>query len=193
MFILGSKSPRRKEILSYFRIPFEVHASNYDEEQVTRSQLPHEYVTQLAKNKAATFSLKKGDVVLTADTTVALGTALLGKPTSIDHAVEMLLALSGTTHKVVTGVCVRTYEAYFIAYETTDVSFISLTSEKARAYAQHFAVLDKAGAYAIQDGGAVLIKKIDGCFYNVMGLPLQTTTELLKKSGIDIWDHLGHS
>lgn len=193
MLILGSQSPRRKEILSYFRVPFQQISPNFDESLIPTSLPPPEYVTTLAKKKAEAISLSESDIVITADTVVILGTKILGKPSSIEHAVEMLLALSHTTHEVVTGVCVRTQSKILTSFQTTKVTFLPLTKENALAYATHFNVLDKAGGYAIQDGGAIIVEKIEGCFYNVMGLPLRITVDMLSKVGVHIWDILGNA
>jgi len=190
MLILGSQSPRRKEILSYFRIPFTVQSSDFNESTLPLTLPPVDYARLMAEKKAGVFTLKENETVLTADTIVVLGSNILGKPSSLDHAVEMLLSLSGTTHEVITGVCVRTSRNTISNYASTTVHFAKVSKEDAIAYANHFKVLDKAGGYAIQEGGGIVVNKIEGCFYNVMGLPLQLTIEMLNRAGIHVWESL---
>lgn len=192
MLILGSTSPRRKEILSFFRVPFSAIPSQFDESTIPTTVHPKEYVEKMARKKGEEFVLSPSDTLLTADTIVVLGTQILGKPASIDHAVEMLLSLSNTMHEVITGVCVRFKDTVLVRSATTRVLFLPITEKQARAYATHFNVLDKAGAYAIQEGGGIIIDKIEGCFYNVMGLPLRLTVDMLSEAGIHIWDILGN-
>lgn len=191
MLLLGSQSPRRREILSFFRVPFTVAPSYFDESIIPLSLPADIYVELVAQKKAEAIVLKEDEVLLTADTAVVLGTTILGKPSSIDHATELLLSLSNTTHEVITGICVRTQKSMQKAHAITKVTMLPLTEKKAQAYVSHFNVLDKAGAYAIQEGGGIIIEKIEGCFYNVMGLPLRITVDMLSKAGIHIWDVLG--
>lgn len=188
MLILGSTSARRKEILGFFRIPFEVCPSPFNEDDIPYAGNPEAYVRTLAEEKAR--SLDKELPILTADTIVVQNGSLFEKPHSYEEAIEMLLSFSGSSHTVFTAVCATSGEKNAIACAKTEVYFHNITEDQAKKYVHYFSVLDKAGGYAIQNGGAIIVKKIDGCFYNVMGLPLAETRDVLKAIGIDIWDSI---
>jgi septum formation protein len=128
--------------------------------------------------------------IITADTVVALDGRLFLKPESPSEAFSMLSELAGKKHSVFTGVTVALgHERHTLAEESL-VEFHTLTEKEVRTYHNSFHPLDKAGAYAIQRGGSVIVKRIEGCYYNIMGLPLNTTRLLLAKIGIDLWDYL---
>ena len=112
------------------------------------------------------------------------------KPESMEEAHGMLAELAGKEHQVYTGVCVSLGSEQWIDSEMSAVHFHELTDTQIRAYHSHIPPLDKAGGYAIQKGGSLIVKRIEGCYYNIMGLPLQTTRRLLLKAGIDLWDYL---
>ena len=181
--MLGSKSPRRRELLQMMRIPFDVVNINGVEE-VYPDSMPAEEVPQfLSAVKADAFisHLRDNDMIITADTLVILGDRIMGKPASIDDACAMLRDLAGKTHRVVTGVTVATLSARTSFTTSTDVEFAPLSDEEIRYYVDNFQPLDKAGAYGIQEWiGAVAVRKIDGSFYNVMGLPVHRLWQELK-------------
>ena len=188
--ILGSQSPRRREILNFFSLPFKQISSDFDEAQVVFSGDPKAFAKEVARRKALCFNEKfPKDVILTADTVVYARGKLFMKPESLKEAAGMLFELSGKEHQVFTGVCVCRGNEEFSDVEETRVLFNELTEPQIKAYHQHFNPLDKAGGYAIQKGGSLIVKRIEGCYYNIMGLPLQTVRRLLLKVGIDLWDY----
>lgn len=181
--LLGSKSPRRRELLQMLRIPFTVvNITNVDE--VYPESLPaHDVPQYLSGIKADAYldRIKANELIITADTLVILGNKIFGKPKNTDHAVEMLLELSNRTHQVVTGVTIATHRQRTSFTTETDVTFGPLTVEEARYYADSYSPLDKAGAYGIQEWiGGVAVEDIRGSFYNVMGLPIHRLYQHLK-------------
>ncbi len=189
--ILGSQSPRRREILNYFTIPFTQEAPSFDETQVPYHGDPAAFVCEVSSKKALCLQDKFPDSpLLTADTIVSLDGRLFMKPESPAEATSMLSELAGKKHSVFTGVTVALGQERYVAAEESLVEFHPLTEKEIRAYHESFHPMDKAGAYAIQRGGSVIVKRIEGCYYNIMGLPLNTTRRLLAKIGIDLWDFL---
>ena len=189
--ILGSQSPRRRDILNLFSVPFRQVSPDFDETQVSFQGDPIAFVSEVSKLKA--MSLQKRfphQPILTADTIVYRNNRLFLKPESLEEAFGMVSELSGKEHIVYTGVCVILENQKWVETEETRVFFHELTEAQIHAYHQHFNPLDKAGAYAIQGGGSIIVKRIEGCYYNIMGLPLNTTRRLLSKVGIDLWDYL---
>ena len=181
--LLGSKSPRRRELLQMMRIPFNCIAIEGIEEKypdgMTAENIP-QYLSEL-KSDAYLKQLKSNELIITADTLVILDGKVMGKPASSDEAVKMLLDLSGKTHKVVTGVTVATHDRRTSFTTSTDVTFARITEEEASYYVNSFNPLDKAGAYGIQEWiGGVAVEKINGSFYNVMGLPIHRLYQELK-------------
>lgn len=192
--ILASQSPRRREILNYFSLPFDVLPSDYDEESLPFDGDPKAYVITLARNKALALAEKYPTRhILAADTTVYLKGKIYGKPKDEASARTMLQELSGNTHSVFTGVAVRVGHQEFFDVEETKITFHNLTEKQQHTYHRFCYGLDKAGGYAIQEAGGIIVKGIQGCFYNVMGLPLNTVCNLLQQSGIDLWDHLSNA
>lgn len=178
--VLASRSPRREQILSMLGFPFTIRVPDYEELHpagLEARSLP-EY---LARGKAeAVRGLPPGSLALAADTLVLLGDRVLGKPRDADEALEMLTALNGREHEVITGVALaRDGKVEASGAERTRVTFARTPERPLRAYAASQEPLDKAGAYAIQGHGARLVEKVDGCFYNVMGLPIQLTLKML--------------
>ena len=174
--ILASASPRRRQILAEARLPFTL-AEPYDVDEVWPEGLPAaevaEYLAAL-KSDACPAPLKPGDILLTADTTVVLGEKVLGKPRDEAEAREMLTALSGRAHRVITGVVLRSGNRSVAFSAESEVHFRRLAAEEIDYYVRTFRPMDKAGAYAIQEWiGHVGIERIEGSFYNVMGLPIQ--------------------
>jgi len=191
-FILASQSPRRKTLLEWAEIPFEIIVSHIDE-TYPASLAIEEVPVYIAKNKA--FAVKEmilstksnlvNQCIIAADTLVVLGQTIIGKPNNKQEAIESLLALSGQTHKVITGV-VLLHQGQEISFsETTLVEFHALTPEQIEFYVEKYKPYDKAGGYAIQEWiGVVGIKKITGDFYNVMGLPVSKLVQTIKQLNI---------
>ena len=182
--ILASASPRRRELLADCDLDF-VLAEKFECEECYPADLEAEkvaeYLSQL-KSNAYPHALGEGDILLTADTVVILGDKILGKPHSEAEAVEMILTLSGATHKVVTGVTLRTPSQMISFSAESLVSFRELDAEEVRYYVEKYRPMDKAGAYGIQEWiGYIGIEGIEGSFYNVMGLPTQRLYQALKE------------
>lgn len=189
--ILGSQSPRRREILNFFSVPFIQVNPDFDEARVPFRGDPEAFVCEVAKQKALSLQEAYPDhPILTADTVVAMDGRLFLKPESAEEAFGMLEELSGKEHSVFTGVCVARGKERKVGAEEAKVEFHPLSADEIRAYHRSFHPLDKAGAYAIQRGGSVIVKRIEGCYYNVMGLPLNKTRSLLAAIGINLWDFL---
>ena len=184
--ILASASPRRKQLLEWAEIPFEVRVSNTNE-WFPPGMPPEEVAVHIAieKAKAVQANAANDEIILAADTIVVLGDHnILGKPVHREDAVSMLLALSGSTHKVITGVAILQGEKKISFADITEVEFHDLTEEQIEFYVDKYKPYDKAGAYAIQEWiGVVGIRSIKGDFYNVMGLPVsRVVKELLAVS-----------
>lgn len=189
--ILGSQSPRRREILNFFSVPFVQKTPNFDETRVPFHGDPESFVCEVAMQKALSlYEMHPDHPILTADTVVAMDGRLFLKPESREEAFGMLRELSGKKHSVFTGVCVVNGEKRIAEAEEACVEFHSLSDQEIRAYQENFHPLDKAGAYAIQRGGSVIVKRIEGCYYNIMGLPLNKTRSLLGAIGINLWEFL---
>lgn len=189
--ILGSQSPRRREILNYFSLPFRQVSPDFDETQVAYQGNPASFASEVAKRKALCLSDRfPKEIILTADTVVHRQNRLFLKPESLEEAQAMLRELSGKEHQVYTGVCVARGNDIFLDAEESRVFFHELTEPQIRSYVDTFAPLDKAGGYAIQKGGSLIVKRIEGCYYNIMGLPIHTVRRLLLKAGVDLWDYL---
>lgn len=174
--ILASASPRRRELLAACGLDF-VLAEKFECEEHYPADLAveqvAEYLSQL-KSNAYPNPLNNGDVLLTADTVVIVGNEILGKPKDDADATRMLQTLSGATHKVITGVTIRTTDLVHSFSVESSVSFRELSEEEIAHYIKEYRPLDKAGAYGIQEWiGYVAIERIEGSFYNVMGLPVQ--------------------
>lgn len=189
--ILGSQSPRRKEILGHYTIPFEQATSNFDEEAVPFLGDPKQYVLTLSKGKAEALAHQfPGAAILTADTVVFQDNKIYNKPLNRNHAIQMLSELSGKWHSVFTGVTIRYGKDTFQQVEETRVEFNKLSPEQLEAYVNTERWADKAAGYGIQTCGGVIVRQIAGCYYNVMGLPVNTLRDLLMKINIDLWNHL---
>ena len=180
MIILASASPRRRELLGRI-CDFEVRPSDCDEKCDKTD--PAQYVTELSQRKAHATRAENGDTVIAADTSVFLDGEMLNKPRDKADAKRMLKALSGRIHSVYTGVTVISNGRSVSFCEKTDVEFYGLSSELISEYAESGEPLDKAGAYGIQGKGCVLVKRIDGDYFNVMGLPVARLYRELKNIG----------
>lgn len=184
-FILASKSPRRAELLRHIGMVFESVPSGIDEGAVEKTR-PTAYVRKLAMLKAkAVAKGRKECVVIAADTVVVIGGQVFGKPKSREEAFAMLRFLSGRVHQVVTGVCVINKYSAKTATKTvtTRVKFKDLSNDLIRWYVGTGEPMGKAGSYAIQDKGALLVEWIRGDYYNVVGLPLVTLSSMLESTG----------
>lgn len=191
LIILGSKSPRRAEILRFFSLPFEQKEPPFSEEESSPPEEPKEHVLFLALEKAKSLAESYQDsLIITADTIVFFEGKIFGKPKSEQEAYRTLSILSQQWHTVYTGLTVFAAGQFHSDYETTRVLFNPLTSEHIQKYYQALHCWDKAGGYAVQRSGHIVVKQIEGCFYNVMGLPMNTLRKLLLKAGIDLWDYL---
>ena len=182
--ILASASPRRRELLAACDLDF-VLAEKFECEECYPTDLAAEkvaeYLSQL-KSNAYPHPLCEGDILLTADTVVILGDKILGKPHSEAQAIEMITSLSGATHKVVTGVTLRTPSQTISFSAESLVTFRTLEAEEISYYVEKYRPLDKAGAYGIQEWiGYTAIERLEGSFYNVMGLPVQRLYQALKE------------
>lgn len=177
---LASKSPRRRKLLKQLGINFKVFSVNTPEDFLD-GEHPVECVKRIALEKMELAKLKvKGSIIITADTIVVLHHKVIGKPVSKSDAIKILSVLSGKVHTVYTGFCVlnQKNDTMILDYEKTDVEFRKLLKDEITDYVDGGSPMDKAGAYGIQDDfGAVFVKRINGCYYNVVGLPL---TKLYK-------------
>ena len=183
---LASNSPRRKELLSGLGIPFEVRV-NGDIDESYPSDLPPEAVPlHISRKKAAAYlqTMSADELIITADTVVVASGEILGKPADASDAHRMLRLLSGTTHQVITGVCLTTTDHQVAFSVTTDVTFKDLSDEEIHYYIDHYRPYDKAGAYGIQEWiGYIGVTGLHGSYFNVMGLPIQRIYEELRKMG----------
>ena len=179
--ILASQSPRRKELLSLITSGFEIIPAK-GEEILPEDISPEDAVLMLAEQKVdEIFAARKNEIIIAADTVVAVDGRILGKPRDGEDAFDMLKMLSGRVHSVFTGVCVIFADGGKTTFaERTMVEFYPLSDEEIRGYIATGEPMDKAGAYGIQDKGALIVKKIDGDYYNVMGLPVGRLSRVLK-------------
>lgn len=181
--ILGSSSPRRQQLLRDLGLTFEIRTKETDESfdsEINAFEVP----CMLAKRKALALkeSLKKEELLICSDTVVILNNSILGKPSSTEEAKQILQALSGSSHDVVTGVCLLHVENEITFSVKTSVTFKQLNPSEIDFYISHFNVMDKAGAYGIQDWiGMIGVQNIEGSYYNVMGLPVFELWETLQK------------
>jgi septum formation protein len=187
--VLASQSPRRRELLEQLGLALEIRPAHADE-AVLPGEAARDYVLRVAREKARAV---EGDVVLAADTTVVLRGEVLGKPAGPDDARRMLRALSGNSHEVLTGVCVRrgggATALELDAVVATRVRFARLSEAQVEWYVSTGEPLDKAGAYAIQGAGGAFVEAVEGSVSNVVGLPLPETADLLGRVGFPLpWD-----
>ena len=178
--ILASASPRRKELLKLFGIPFEIRVADIDE-TMDPEKPPFDEVARVSSLKAAATPREDGDAVVAADTIVVCQGKTLGKPHSIQEAVSMLRQLSGRDHQVMTGVTVICGDKTKTFTEVTDIHFRELSEKEIRAYVATGEPMDKAGAYGIQGGAALFCTHMVGDYYNVMGLPVCRLGQVLRE------------
>ena len=188
--ILASKSPRRVEILEKIVKEFEVVQSNFDENTIDFKGDIEKYVKDLSRNKAIEVSkrLNEPSIVIAADTVVFQDGKVLEKPNNEEDAFSMLSSLSGNTHKVYSGIClINTYDDTVVTdCDCTEVRFSELNPRQIRNYINSGEPMDKAGAYGIQGLGGAFVEGIKGCYYNVMGLPLNKLYKALENYDITI-------
>ena len=187
VLVLASQSPRRRELLELMGLHHFLVRPARGEERAPAGLGPGELVEYLSRQKAREVAgrSRPGELILGADTVVELEGRILGKPHSEEEAVEMLLSLSGRSHRVYTGLTLLRGEVCRTEHEVTLVSFAPLSPQRARAYVATGEPMDKAGAYGIQGRGCVLVEGIRGDYYNVMGLPLCRLGRMLEEFGIN--------
>lgn len=186
--ILASASPRRRELLAGLGLPFEAISTEIDEERV-QEPTPDRLVRRLAREKADSVARQHPEaIVIGADTVVVHAGDVLGKPRDTSDAAAMLRRLSGETHHVYTGVAVvrRADGRALVEHEVTAVTFGELAPRAIERYVASGEPMDKAGAYGIQGVGATLVRRVEGCYFNVVGLPLYRLARMLAAFGIEI-------
>ncbi len=184
--ILASSSPRRKELLETLRLTFAISSSDVDE-SFDPALSPEEVVKELANRKAqAVFKENPDAFVIGSDTIVVANNRILGKPADEAEAISMLKSLSGTKHDVFTGVSIVSPTSSTSFFEKTEVWFWELTDAEIQSYVKSGEPLDKAGAYGIQQLGSMLVKKINGDYFAVVGLPVARTVRELKRLGFEL-------
>ena len=183
--ILASASPRRKELLGLFHIPFTIRVADIDETMDPKLS-PADEVGRVSRMKALAVNRESDDVVIAADTIVVCQGRVLGKPHSSEEAVQTLQLLSGRDHQVMTGVTVVRGEQTETFTEVTDLHFRELTEKEIRAYVATGEPMDKAGSYGIQGGAALFCSHMVGDYYNVMGLPVCRLGDVLRKMAPDM-------
>jgi septum formation protein len=172
MIVLASGSPRRGEILNNAGIPYVRQIPGYVDETPAAGEPPRDYVSRLAREKAEAIVASDDSIVLGADTTVVIDGEILGKPADAADAARMLRLLSGRAHEVITGICLRSERGQVVDAATTRVWFAALSEAEIEAYVASGEPMDKAGAYGIQGLASKFVSRIDGCYFNVMGLPI---------------------
>lgn len=186
--VLASKSPRRKALLEQIGLRFEIDVSDFDEKNAPKLP-PSKLAEYLSLEKAKIIAKKhKNSIIIAADTFVVFENEILGKPKTKENAVKMLKRLSGKEHKVITGFTLIDTEGRITSkFVESKVVMRNLTNEEIKSYVETGEPLDKAGGYGIQELGSVLIEKVIGDYYNVVGLPLAPLYEELKKLGVNIF------
>jgi septum formation protein len=188
--VLASASPRRSALLSQIGVPHRVDAAHIDE-SVRRGESPQQYVERLAAGKAASIAAQParshGLPVLGADTSVILGERIFGKPDSLAVALEMLAALGGRTHEVLSAIALSDARGVRTRVSRTRVTLRAISEREIRDYWASGEPRDKAGGYAIQGLAAIFIERIEGSYSGVMGLPLCETAALLAEAGVPVW------
>lgn len=185
-FILASASPRRRRLLEQLGFEFEIKTASIDENDMPLDIKPADYAMRLSKMKAqdVAYEIDYPAIVLGADTIVVLESNILNKPENPEDAVKMLKTLSGNTHTVYTGISLveSITDRFLTKVQSTEVTFRELDDAEIRAYVDSGSPLDKAGAYGIQnDFGSVFVNHINGCYYNIVGLPLELLYTSLKE------------
>ena len=183
--ILSSNSPRRKELLAGLDIPFEVRVIEDIDESYPDTLPTGEIAEYIAQKKAAAYEVGNDEVLITADTIVVLDDQILGKPADAEEAKQMLRSLSGKTHHVITGVCLKSRDQQHHFSVISEVTFKTLAEDEISYYVENYKPFDKAGAYGIQEWiGYIGVTGLSGSYFNVMGLPVQRIYEELKKFNV---------
>lgn len=189
--ILGSQSPRRKEILNYFDLPFIQASSSFDELSVPFEGDPVDYANKIAMGKALDLIHRfPNDIVLTADTVVYKDGKVYGKAESDAELNQFIEELQDGWNSVFTSLTLCEGQNTYQQVEETRVLFNPLTKEQIDRYRTTMPWQDKAGGYMAQGGGSLMIKRIEGCYFNMIGFPVNTLAALLKKVNIDLWSHM---
>lgn len=190
--ILASGSPRRRELLAGLGWNFKVIPSEVDEKKI-EGEAPHLMVERLASEKAADVaSRNKGCWTIGADTVVVVDGRVLGKPSCSGEAFEMLSLLAGRAHSVFTGVALVSPSGdTLVRHEETRVRFRPLSDAEIKAYIAQGECMDKAGAYAIQEKGTLLVDRVEGCYFNVVGLPLNCLSAMFREMGVPLDEQWG--
>ena len=186
--LLASKSPRRRELLQQLRIPFHIITIGGIDESYPATVPPLEVAQYISNKKADVYQQRiiDDEMIITADTLVICDDEIMGKPKDADEAVEMLRKLSGKWHKVATGVAITTKDRRTSFTTVSEVKFAPLDDAEIRYYVDNYAPFDKAGAYGIQERGALLVSGIRGDYFNVMGLPVFRLGRILTQFGFDL-------
>lgn len=180
MLILASRSPRRAELLASAGFDFTVRSADVDETP-REGELPQDYVIRVAEEKALAVQAGDDEIVLAADTTVALSSTIMGKPADREDAARMLTELSGRRHDVITGICIRRGQSIVRDCASTAVWFAPMGPEEIEQYVSSGEPMDKAGAYGIQGLAAKFIERIEGSYSNVVGLPVALVYQRLRE------------
>lgn len=185
--ILLSNSPRRKELLSGAGVAFTTRHNSFEENTDTTLP-PADFVIQSALDKLNHTKSNPDEIIISADTIVYFDNQIIGKPKDLEHAFTTVKSMCGKFHKVYTGLALKDHNTQEIvtAFEETNVYFNNLTDTEIKSYLAKINPLDKAGAYAIQDIGSILVNRIEGCYYNVMGLPVSKLFFMLKNLKVNI-------
>jgi septum formation protein len=186
--ILASNSPRRRELLRQIGLSFTVSPADVDE-SILPGESPEDYAVRVALDKARIAAVRAGEgIVIAADTIVVVGDSILGKPADAREAADMLALLAGKEHRVVTSLAVMDAGTARSVTRTsvTKVWFRDLTKREIEAYVATGEPMDKAGAYGIQERGALLVDRIEGCYSNVVGLPLSLLGEMLREFDVNL-------
>jgi septum formation protein len=189
--ILASASPRRLEILRYFKLPFEKIPHSFDERSVPWEGSAHAYAQRLSTEKAKNVAMSHPSrAILAADTIVVIDGELLTKPKDKGEAKRMLQRLSGNWHEVITSLALFYNGKTVSRSDETRVLMQPLTEAQIETYLHLNVWSDKVGGYAIQGAGSILVQRIEGCYYNVIGLPIGPLTTMLTDIGIDLWQYI---
>lgn len=180
--VLASRSPRRAELLAAAGYAFTVRAADIDETP-RPAESPRDYVLRVAEEKARAVEAAASETILAADTSVVLGTVIMGKPNDAADAVRMLGALSGQKHEVITGICLKRGQHVVRDFASTAVWFAPLSEDEIESYVASGEPMDKAGAYGIQGLASRFIERIDGSYSNVVGLPVALVYRRLREFG----------
>lgn len=191
--VLATASPRRIEMLKKLGVVFQAQKSGFVEPDIQKGQKAWTYVEKNAVGKAAAIAPRyKNAVVVGSDTVVVYRSRILGKPRDMAEAFRYIRLLNGRTHSVYTGLAVMDCDSgqQLLCHEQTRVTFRALTKEEIAFYLDRINPLDKAGAYAIQDEGALIVRRVEGCYYNVVGFPLARLEQMLLEMGLSLFEFM---